>query len=345
MAADRVSILTSALADRRGELEQATIKLAEHSALLEQATAELGSSNGDFGIWQAIDQRVRFETRQVERYQGIVQQCSENVRCSETALANAKCEAEIEELQRLEARQAEIDRKALSKAAGLYREACALLASVQPSVELAKQRADQLSRLGVTRSPRHPIYQLWLALIEANPGAGPAYWNDATKFERDLVGNIQNAMKLEPMPERQCLSLRQSWGDTTARELPPLPKIEPPKPVQTEDYRDGVTDRFWKGMPYRVEHWVIAPNVIAPNFRVEHRLVLSNSLPFGATIISDQLVTLEHGLTARFVRLDEGRELLLAPSKPLAERAGTVLSAMADEVRSLIGLNEEQPSL
>ena len=339
MAADRVAVLTAALADRRGEFDAAERKLAEHSVLLETATAELGSSNGDFGIWQAIDQRVRFETRQVERYQGIVQQCSENVRCSETALANAKCEAEIEELQRLEARQAEIDREALAKAARLYREACALLASVQPSVELAKQRADQLGRLGVTRSPRHPIYQLWLALIEANPGAGPAYWNDATKFERDLVGNIQNAMKLEPMPERQCLSLRQSWGDTTAVVPPPV-MVETPKVVVAEDHRDGVTVKFFRGIEFRVETWVLAPGGLK-----ERRFISQDSLPFGAKIVSDQIVTLEPGITARFVRLENGREMLLAPSKTIAERASTGLLAMAEEVRSLFDLDEDQSSL
>ncbi len=79
---NRVSILTSALSDRCLELEAAQSSLTEHETLLERASSELASSNGDFSIWEAIDQRVRFETRQVERYRGIAEQARGNVECA-----------------------------------------------------------------------------------------------------------------------------------------------------------------------------------------------------------------------------------------------------------------------
>ena len=96
---NRVESLSASLEDCRRDLSGAKTQLATHETLLEQATQELQASNGDLEIWQTIDQKVRFETRQVERYTSLAAQYQANVTSAEQALLNAQREATVQALR------------------------------------------------------------------------------------------------------------------------------------------------------------------------------------------------------------------------------------------------------
>jgi hypothetical protein len=337
---NRVAILTSALADRRSELEEAERKLAEHSTLLEQATAELTASNGDFEIWQRIDQRVRFERRQVERYQSIIQQCNQNVDCASKALAAAQRETAIEALQQSRAKRQSKAQSIAADIAGHYQAVLEGLASLQPLQAAEQSDVSELARLGVRTSVNHVVHSLWLACMSAFPGTAPVCFGLAAELGRDLRKNLDSVFKLEPASARQIAKLRQSFGDTTAV-IPEEPKPQPAKAAQVEDYREGVSERSYQGFRYRYETWVCARDS-----RTEYRLLLpdESSLPFGVSILSEDHAELEHGLTARLCKTSDGSQVLLAPSKALTEVAASSIRAAAEGVRNLLGLNEDQPS-
>lgn len=95
---NRTEILASALQDRKAELESTRAELIKHEAALATARDDLTAATGDFKKWAAADQRVRFESQEIERFQGVVAQCQGNVACAAEALAAAKREVHIADL-------------------------------------------------------------------------------------------------------------------------------------------------------------------------------------------------------------------------------------------------------
>jgi hypothetical protein len=165
-----VTTMTKQLNARRSELEQSQASLAQHQALLEQAKVELAASNGDFDVWQGIDERVRFEQRQVERYAGIVEQCSANVECARAALASAQHDSEVEKF-----RSAIDDRKVV---------ATTLVRTFVDMLERARSMAAQLDglqqdevrdcialrELGAQQAPANLANAVALEIMNRNPG-------------------------------------------------------------------------------------------------------------------------------------------------------------------------------
>lgn len=332
---NRVDALTTSLNERCSELETARAKLAEHETLLSQAQVELQASNGDFATWESIDNRVRFETRQTERYRGIVEQCQENVRCSTTALESAQREQRISELQASRAERQSRARKLgaevgklIAQARSLVAASSDLLGALEASAE--SRDCNELRRLGATASDQRPLHAFWLGAMAENHSLVPTYHAGAETFERNIREQAASICCFEHQEKWGGTSVgadvvvhrvRSMLGDTAVVTAPVAPKAEP-QPSSKLDY---TSERFFGLHSYRVrvEH--------DESGREQPKLLLpTSSTRIGASVVQDRTVELAFGLEGRLVRFDDGYECLLAPAKPLGERASDFVERMLD---------------
>jgi len=331
------------LTDRESELESKRSELASLQVQLSDAEQAFSKTNGDLVKFTQVRDLLEHLRHRVVQTQQAVKTCESNVVTARECLARAERDKRIAELKETRSERQSRMRVIAEDAAAHYRAAIGALNDLELCQVDEDREFEDLRRLDQSAATRiHALHSLWLALMNALPDRVPANFAELSNFEKKPFDD--NAAKIFemtgpawygcPWPTYKAQA-RQLCGDTEAT-LPVLPAPDPPKrPVQEVDQRDGITVKFFRGIEFRVETWVLAPDC-----RKERRLLLQDSLPFGATIISDELVTLEHGLTARFVKIDGGREMLLAPAKT------SLASRVVDGARELLGLTADQsPSL
>ena len=277
-----VKSITKQLDARRAELEQAEASLSQHQNLLGQAKAELSASNGDFDIWQKIDERVRFEQRQVERYVGIVEQCTANVECARAALENAQRETEVFTLNAACSVLAKnMGPTSLARIRALRDELRNEIAAIDLLQSEDEARCKRLQELGTHREP-YNVTASWLhGELDINPGmcltnVGGFFGGGVPTCS--LANLLLVPTQLIPDGHGQTSRDQQLVMLTPSSERSDLPQEEAfvPPPYRTGTVKHRVDDADGHQHVLELEYWSDRTKRVPSELRDEARRMLSS---------------------------------------------------------------------
>ena len=235
---NRVEILTSALADRRAELEQAQGKLAACELQLTEAREAYEKSNGHFETWQQCRDAMQFAERQLDRARQAREQCQQNVQCAETALSNAQRETQITTLRGQHTDVQTHVHDLATRAATLYAELERALIALDAEQSNSKRLVHELSKLDQREAEISTVSELLCARVRHNDGFVAAVVTqvggfDGTEANRaEKLGlakcNLRVLLELQPAANpRARLEQLARLGDAAALgELRPLQATE-----------------------------------------------------------------------------------------------------------------------